>query len=78
MRGLKIFYRNGSSQNINTDNGNECATVNFEPGDTFIGMTCILSAPDNKKPRRMGITILRNDGSIFESEVVGNSIGFYP
>ena len=59
MRGLQIYYRNGTSQNINTDQGNECATINFEPGDVFIGMTCILSAPDNKKPRRMGITILR-------------------
>ena len=64
MRGMRIFYRNGESQIINTQDGEVSGTVHFEEGDVFIGMHFTLHAPDNKKPRRMGITILRANGTI--------------
>ena len=78
MRGMIIFYRNGTNQIINTDQGEESAMIHFEQGDEFIGMSCLYTTNDNKKPRQMGLTILRNNGTIHETPLYGNCIGFYP
>ena len=73
MRGFKIFYRNGQHQLIGNE-GDDVGTVNFEENDVLIGMTIRFNSQSDKRPRRFGFTLIRN-GSIFKSELYGNSFG---
>ena len=63
MRGFKIFYRDGTDQVINSIEGTNKGTVNFEATDVLVGMTIIFTSEGDKRPRKIGFTINRN-GSI--------------
>ena len=39
MRGFEIFYQNGSSDIINSNNGDLASTIHFEEYDEFVGLT---------------------------------------
>ena len=61
MRGLKIFYRNGTNQIFNTEDGGEAGVVHFAEGDVFVGMKILLEAAGSKV-RKMGISVIRRNG----------------
>ena len=73
MRGMKIHYRDGSSQVINSASGEDAGTFQFNQGDVLIGMNMKCTSPSDKRPRQIGFILLR-DGMIFETEMYGNSI----
>ena len=75
MRGLKIFYRNATSstQIFNTEDGGEAGVVHFAEGDVFVGMKILLEAYGSKV-RKMGISVLRRDGTLEHTEPVGTSL----
>ena len=60
MRGFKITYRDGQSDIINSDNGTESGTFNFEQFDEFVGITVASVSDSETKPRRIGFTLMRN------------------
>ena len=76
MRGFKIFYRDGTDQVINSIEGTNKGTVNFEATDVLVGMTVIFTSEGDKRPRKIGFTINRN-GSIIQTEPKGNDVGFH-
>ena len=76
MRGMKIHYRDGTSQVINSDSGEDAGTFQFEQGDMLIGLNMKCTSPSDKRPRQLGFILLRG-GLIFETEMYGNSISKY-
>ena len=73
MRGLKIFYRNGTNQIFNTEDGGEAGVVHFAEGDVFVGMKILLEAAGSKV-RKMGISVIRRNGELEHTEPVGTSM----
>ena len=63
MRGFRVHYRNGQTTVVNSDQGIEAETIHFEKYDELIGMTVFCTSSSDKKPRRIGFTILRNASS---------------
>ena len=60
MRGLIIFYRNQEKQVVNSDTGPVAETVTFEPGDELAGLTVVNSSQNDRRPRQISLSILRN------------------
>lgn len=60
MRGMIIFYRNQEKQVVNSDTGPVADTVTFEQGDELVGMTVVNSSQNDRRPRQISLTILRN------------------
>ena len=73
MRGFIIFYHNGEKQVVNSDTGTEVETIVFERGDELIGLTVLNTSDDDRRPRQVGFTILRN-GQIHQTEPNGCAI----
>ena len=55
MRGFEILYRDGTTQNINSINGEIKGTVDFGPDDILVGMTWRQSS----FPKQIGIMVMR-------------------
>ena len=60
MRGMIIFYRNQEKQVVNSDTGPVAETVTFEAGDELVGLTVVNSSQNDRRPRQISLTILRN------------------
>ena len=60
LRGFKIVYRNGSSDMINSSEGPEAGTIEFQENDVLIGITTMCLSDSDKKPRQFGFTVMRN------------------
>ena len=73
MRGFIIFYRNGEKQIVNSDSGTEVETIQFQQGDELVGLTVLNTSENDRRPRQIGFTILRN-GQIVETEPNGCTI----
>ena len=63
MRGFEIFYHNGSSDTINSNNGDLAGTIMFEEYDELVGLTMSVTSDSDRRPRRFGFTIMRNSAS---------------
>ena len=66
MRGFRILYRNGRSDAVNSTNGVEVGIVNFKEGDELVGFTVVCTSPEDKRPRKIGFTIMRRKGNGYE------------
>ena len=71
LRGFKIYYQNGQTDLINSDEGPEAGTIDFESGDFLVGVTCMSMSESDKKPRRFGFTVIRN-GQVHQYEPIGH------
>ena len=74
MRGFRIHYRNGSSEVINSADGTEAGTINFNEGDTLVGINVVCTSGDDKRPRKLGFTLMRG-GQPFETPTEGCNFG---
>ena len=63
MRGFEIIYQNGSSDTINSTNGDLVNTIHFEEYDELVGLTVAVTTESDKRPRRIGFSIMRNAAS---------------
>ena len=63
MRGFEIIYQNGSSDTINSNNGDLAQTIHFEDYDELVGMTVAVTSESDKRPRRFGFSLMRNSAS---------------
>ena len=59
MRGFKITYRNGQTDLINSENGIDAGTIEFEDNDVLVGMTVHCNSDSDRRPRKFGFTIMR-------------------
>ena len=75
MRGFKIFYKNGSSDLINSADGSEAGTIDFQENDVLIGVTTMSLSENDRKPRRFGFTVMRG-GQVHQYEPVGHSFNY--
>ena len=73
MRGFKIFYINGTFDLINSDQGLEVGTIDFQEHDVLVGMTYILDEKYSKRILKLGFTVIR-DGQIYQYAPIGNDI----
>ena len=73
MRGFKIFYRNQESQVINSETGTQVEVIPFGQGDELIGLTVLNTSENDRRPRQIGFTLLRN-GQIHQTEPNGCAI----
>ena len=69
MRGIQIIYRDGESDTVNSTDGALAGTVDFEDFDELVGMSLNVTSEGDKRPRRFGLTLLRNAASRTESYV---------
>ena len=60
LRGFEIVYSDGSSVTANSKEGELAHTVDFEQNDEFVGMTMKVTTEDDKRPRQLGFTLMRN------------------
>ena len=67
MRGFEIIYQNGSSDTVNSTNGDLVNTIHFEDYDELVGMTVAVTSESDKRPRRFGFSLMRNSESRSES-----------
>ena len=63
MRGLQIIYRDGATDTVNSTDGERAGTVEFEDFDELVGMTLNVTTEGDKRPRRFGLTLMRNSTS---------------
>ena len=63
LKGFLIYYRNGEQQVINDDGGFEAGTIVFEEHDELVGISMQCTSTGDKKPRRIGFSIMRNSTS---------------
>ena len=66
LRGFRINYRNGRSQIMNSTSGIEQGQVTFKEGDELVGFTVVCTSPEDKRPRKIGFTIMRRKGNGYE------------
>ena len=59
MKGFTIEYRDGESDVINSDAGYVAECIEFEEYDELVGITVDQTSENDKKPRRIGFTIMR-------------------
>ena len=45
---------------MNSDTGPVAETITFESGDELVGLTVVNSSENDRRPRQIGLTILRN------------------
>ena len=63
MRGIQIIYRDGESDTVNSTDGNLSGTIEFEEFDELVGLTLNVTSESDKRPRRFGLTLMRNANS---------------
>ena len=67
MRGIQIIYRDGASDTVNSTDGGLAGTIDFEDYDELVGMTMNVTSESDKRPRRFGLTLMRDSASNSES-----------
>ena len=67
MRGFEIIYKNGSSDTVNSNNGDLVNTLHFEDYDELVGLTVAVTSESDRRPRQFGFTLMRNYASESES-----------
>ena len=67
MRGIQIIYRDGESDTVNSTDGGLAGTIDFEDYDELVGMTLNVTSESDKRPRRFGLTLMRDSASNSES-----------
>ena len=70
MRGLEIFYLNGSFDLINSDDGVESGSIDFKENDILVGMTYTYRILEFGKLRNIGFNVIR-DGLIYQYPLEG-------
>ena len=67
MRGFKIYYRNGQTDLIGSEDGLDAGTVEFDESDVLVGMTLHCNSESDKRPRRFGFTKMSRSAPSFNS-----------
>ena len=60
---------------INSVEGTEAGTIDFEENDFLVGITCLCISTSDKKPRRFGFTVIRN-GQVHQYEPLGHNFTY--
>ena len=60
---------------INSSEGPEAGTIEFQENDVIIGITTMCLSEGDKKPRQFGFTVMRN-GQIHQYDPIGHNFNY--